>query len=166
MDLNLNHLSKDSLKLQVSNSTIFYLYFKKYKFKTFYKSFNKIRGSYKDLVVKNTIYISSNGLKKTGVFAKHEFNFNILQPKFDSFVCYFGLLEDNFFKFAFHSQFYLKKLRKKYLLNKELINVITKKIAKPSIQQFSCNFPVNNFIYLNKIINSYSNFSKIVIIRH
>ena len=166
MDSNLNHLSKDLLKLQVSNSTIFYLYFKKYKLKTFYKSFNKIRGSYKDLVVKNTIYISSNGLKKTGVFSKHEFNFNILQPKFNSFVCYFGLLEDNFFKFAFHSQFYLKKLRKKYLTTKELINLITKKITKPTIQQFSLNFPTNNIIHLNQKINSYSNFNKIVIIRH
>ncbi len=166
MDLNLNNLSKNSLDLKISNSTIFYLYFKKYKSRTFYKSFNKIRGSYKDFVVKNTIYVSSNGLKKTGVFAKHEFNSNILQSKFDSFVCYFGLLEDNFFKFAFHSQFYLKKLRRKYLINKCLINTINKKIIKISLYPIFFQFFSNNIIFLNNKNNSYDSFTKTIIIRH
>jgi hypothetical protein len=154
MNLNLINLNKNLSQLHISNTTIFYLYYKKYKSKSFYKSYNKIRGSYKDLVVKNTIYISSNGLKKTGVFAKSELNFNVLQPKFDSFVCYFGLLEDNFFKFTFYSQSYLKKLRKKYLINKELINVIIKKIEQSNIllkqsSKVSYKFPLNNIIIFN-----------------
>ncbi len=155
MNLNVININKNLSELHISNTTVFYLYYKRYKSKTFYKSYNKIRGSYKDLVVKNTIYISSNGLKKTGVFAKYEFNSNVLQPKFDSFVSYFGLLEDNFFKFTFYSQFYLKKLRKKYLINKELISAVIKKIKESNISlklsnKFSYQFPINNIIYFNQ----------------
>ena len=113
MNLPLNQ-SKISLRpTNISNSLIFYLYHKnQYKYT---KSFNSIKTFYFDPILKDNVYIASNGLKKNVVFKRTECNENILQSNFNTFVSYFYTLEDNLFKFNLYPAKYFRELTLNYL---------------------------------------------------
>ena len=61
----------------------------------YFKSTNKIRGSYFDSVLKENIYLSSNNLKKNAYLKKVELDTNFLQLDKNFFTTYFKKIEDN-----------------------------------------------------------------------
>lgn len=111
-----------NLKQQnITNSLVFYLFHKNDKENKYLKSTNKIQGFYYDSILKENIYISSNGLKKTASFKKVELNKNIFNSHSNIFVSYFTILEDNLFKFNLYPKKYYKTSSFKFLSNQNLI---------------------------------------------
>jgi len=99
----------------ITDSLIFFIYHKNEKKNKYLKSTNKIQGFYYDSILKENIYISSNGLKKNASLKKIELNKNILVKHTNIFVSYFTVIEDNLFKFNIYPKKYYKNSKLKYI---------------------------------------------------
>ena len=86
----------------------------------YFKSTNKIRGSYFDSVLKENIYLSSNNLKKNAYLKKVELDTNFLQLDKNFFTTYFKKIEDNLFRFNIFPKKYQKDLTYHCLTNKSV----------------------------------------------
>jgi|JI10StandDraft_1071094.scaffolds.fasta_scaffold02681_11 hypothetical protein len=164
MNLPLNQ-SKISLRpTNISNSLIFYLYHKnQYKYT---KSFNSIKTFYFDPILKDNVYIASNGLKKNVVFKRTECNENILQSNFNTFVSYFYTLEDNLFKFNLYPAKYFKELTLNYLKKQQIILKVRKKLYITTEIKQKSKFLKNFLLFSNlKKDPFFGDFSKIVLIK-
>ena len=164
MNLSLNH-SKISLRpTNISNSLIFYLYHKnQYKYT---KSFNSIKTFYFDPILKDNVYIASNGLKKNIVFKRKECNENILQSNFNIFVAYFYTLEDNLFKFNLYPAKYFKELTLNYLKKQQIILKVQKKLYLTTEIRQKSKFLKNFLLFSNlKKDPFFGDFSKIILIK-
>lgn len=105
----------------VPDSLIFFIYHKNEKKNKYLKSVNKIQGFYYDSILKENIYLSSNGLKKNASLKKIELNKNILVKNTNMFVSYFSVIEDNLFKFNIYPKKYYKNSSFKFLTNQSLV---------------------------------------------
>lgn len=158
----------------ITDSLIFFIYHKNEKKNKYLKSTNKIQGFYYDSILKENIYISSNGLKKNASLKKIELNKNILIKHTNIFVSYFTVIEDNLFKFNIYPKKYYKNSSFKFLTNQSLVqttldiqqNVLKRKkstiFLKNSISLSNQKF--NTFFgFIDKIIMIQSFWKKIFI---
>ena len=166
MDLNFNSMSSYNDKSSVANSLIFYLYHKHKKQNLYYKSVNSIQGLYKDPILKEYIYISSNGLKKNAVFKRSEINENVLSPKINIFISYFSNIEDNLFKFNLYPQKYFKDVAKHYFNQRQIIIQCQKKLLNLKIPKLKSKF-LTNYIALCNIRRQtvFGGFDKLLIVK-
>ena len=164
MNLSLNQTKTSLRPTTIPNSLIFVLYNKnQYKYT---KSLNSIKTSYFDPILKQHIYIASNGLKKNVIFNRTECSENILQSNINSFVAYFYALEDNLFKFNLYPAKYFKEITLTYLKKQQLINKIKRKIIGTNdIKQKSKFF--KNFLLFSNLQKDafFGDFSKIILIK-
>ena len=166
MNLNLNISSFHLDKTNVANSLIFYLYHKHQKPNSYYKSINNIQGLYKDPILKESIYISSTGLKKNAIFKRSEINENILNSEVNSFISYFSNLEDNLFKFNIYPQKYFKDITTQYFYQKQLIIHYQKKLLNLRNIKLKSKFLKNYILYGHvRQQTVFGNFDKLILLK-
>ena len=119
-----------------------------------------------DPILKDNVYIASNGLKKNVVFKRTECNENILQSNFNTFVSYFYTLEDNLFKFNLYPAKYFKELTLNYLKKQQIILKVRKKLYITTEIKQKSKFLKNFLLFSNlKKDPFFGDFSKIVLIK-
>jgi len=102
----------------LKNSPFFSIYHKKIIKNSYIKSNNEIRGFYKDSILNDIVYFSSNGLKKNAIFRSKEIKLN---PNQKNFVSYFKNLENDLLIFNLYSQKYTRDIIKNCLNKQEII---------------------------------------------
>jgi len=159
---NQNKISLRSTDL--TNSLIFYLYYKNQNKYT--KSVNSIKAFYLDPILKDHIYVASNGLKKNIIFRRPECNENILHNNVNSFVSYFHTLEDNLFKFNIYPSKYFKDLTINYLKTQQIVLKVKRKLTPTDQKKFKSKFFKNYLLFSTLKKNPiFGDFSKITLIK-
>jgi len=164
MNLTSKQFKTNSRIIDITTSIVFYLYSKnKYKYT---KSVNSIKASYLDPILKDKIYVASNGLKKDIFFRRPECNENILTPDANSFVSYFYALEDNLFKFNIYPYRYFKQLTTSYLKKQQILLKIKNKLIIPEKKKHKSRFLKNFALFSNlKKDPICGDFSKIIYVK-
>jgi len=150
----------------ITNSLIFFIYHKNEKKNKYLKSTNKIQGFYYDSILKENIYISSNGLKKNASLKKIELNKNILIKHTNIFVSYFTVIEDNLFKFNIYPKKYYKNSSFKFLTNQSLVQTTLDTQQNVLKRKKSTIFLKNSIFLTNQKFNTFFGFiDKIIMIQ-
>lgn len=145
-----NILEKNENNFDYSNSLIHILYCpnKELNKRSVYKNHNDIIISYKDTIINKTIYVSSNGLKRNSVFTSEDFDKILLRKELNTFVSYFKIFEDKFFRFDLYPEKYNKINEINFIKNQGLIQKVNKRalnIVKPNFK--------SKYINKHKVLN-------------
>lgn len=164
MNLISKQFKTNSRVIDITTSIVFYLYSKnQYKYT---KSVNSIKASYLDPILKDKIYVASNGLKKDIFFRRPECNENILTTDTNCFVSYFYALEDNLFKFNIYPYRYFKNLTISYLKKQQILLKVKNKLTTVEKVKYKSRF-VKNFALFSNLKKDpiCGNFSKIIYVK-
>lgn len=146
-------IKNTNCNLALKNSLFFSIYHNKIKNDQFYKTNNQIKSYYKDSILDDFIYLSTNGLKKNAIFRRNEINLN---SKTLNFVSYFNKVEDNLLVFTLYPQKYLTDLIINYNKNKEIIlNNLNKNVSTKKINSLFHNNLVTNNAGKNFFLKNY-----------
>jgi hypothetical protein len=142
-----NNLEKNEINFEYSNSLIHTLYStnKELNKRSYFKTNNDIIISSTDNVINKTIYVSSSGLKRNSVFTSVDFDKILAKKQLNTFISYFKIFEDKFFRFDLYPQRYKKISEINFLKKQGLIQ----KINRRSLITFK---PVIKSKYFNKHI--------------
>jgi hypothetical protein len=161
-----NNLEKNEINFEYSNSLIHILYSpdKELNKRNYFKLHNDVIISYTDNVINKTIYVSSSGLKRNSVFTSVNFDKVLAKKQLNTFVSYFKIFEDKFFRFDLYPQRYKKISEINFLKKQGLIHKINRKglsFFKPSVK--SKYF--NKHILLNQKYIYNGTFDKKIIVK-
>lgn len=127
MNLFSNYIRNNNAVSSLKDSVIFSLYHKNLKKNYYFKTNNSIKGFYKDAVLNDYVYFSSNGLKKNASIRKNEINRYVVDPLNTNFVSYFSNIEDNLLKFNIFFRKYFKEYNIKHNLQQRITEYLVNK---------------------------------------
>ena len=120
-----NNLEKNEINFEYSNSLIHILYSpdKELNKRSYFKTNNDVIISYTDNVINKTIYVTSSGLKRNSVFTSIDFDKILAKKQLNTFVSYFKIFEDKFFRFDLYPRKYKKVIEINFIKNQSLIQM-------------------------------------------
>ena len=156
-------IENTNCNLALKNSSFFSLYHSKLKKNQYYKSNNQIKSYYKDPILNDFIYLSTNGLKKNAIFRQTEIKSTINSS---GFVSYFTDLEDNLSVFTLYPKTYLTSIINNYKNNKKIITNVLDRSNSSKI--LNSNFSINKLssVHRHNHIFLKNYFSKTAFLNH
>lgn len=159
-------LEKNETNFDYSDSLINVLYCpnKELNKRCVYKNHNDVIISYKDTIINKTIYVSSNGLKRNSVFTSEDFDKMLAKKELNTFVSYFKIFEDKFFRFDLYPNKYKKIIEINFIKNQGLIQKVNKRGLNIVKKVFRSKY-INKHKFLNQKFTYNGSFDKKVLVK-